>query len=346
MTKTIFKVGDIVKTTRFTPPLDPFRENVYTITKEKGYLWLNCRIFRTNLGPFRKHLTKIGNIKDKSINQKIQMELNEKVISRKNTPTISSKEKNPHEKGTVKALEEIKEVFEEHNLIWRLDCGTLLGAVRDKKILSWDCDIDTSMVREEININTLLDALNKLSDQGFEVCWFADRGMITFRKKGSLHINIHILRKKKDYLVFFQTKSLKKKTKITALLGWLLLAARDGIKKRRMIINTFITLIRRHGGELQDSRIPSWFLKGFFNVVIFIFTFIPYKGKLIQLLWEKVSLKDCRIIEWKFLREHYSQLGKIDFYGKEYHAPFNPEKHLEFVYGKDWRIPKKDWEDN
>ena len=50
--------------------------------------------------------------------------------------------RNPMDTGTIEALKEIKKSFNRHNIIFWLDCGVLLGAVREKQILYWDTDVD------------------------------------------------------------------------------------------------------------------------------------------------------------------------------------------------------------
>lgn len=48
-------------------------------------------------------------------------------------------------------LEEFKRVCEQFNLTWWVDSGTLLGAIREGKIIDWDDDIDVMMPREDYN---------------------------------------------------------------------------------------------------------------------------------------------------------------------------------------------------
>jgi len=49
------------------------------------------------------------------------------------------------EKKAIEALRQVKEVFDNYDVEYWLDCGTLLGAVRNGKIIPWDNDIDLGM---------------------------------------------------------------------------------------------------------------------------------------------------------------------------------------------------------
>lgn len=51
----------------------------------------------------------------------------------------------------IEILKEFNDFCRKHNILFWLDAGTLLGALRSKKIIPWDDDIDTVMTREEFN---------------------------------------------------------------------------------------------------------------------------------------------------------------------------------------------------
>ena len=52
-------------------------------------------------------------------------------------------------KIALKLLNEITDILDEHHVKYWLDFGTLLGVVREKRILPWDDDIDISIFEED-----------------------------------------------------------------------------------------------------------------------------------------------------------------------------------------------------
>ena len=43
-------------------------------------------------------------------------------------------------------------------------------------------------------------------------------------------------------------------------------------------------------------------------------------------------------------KQYFEKLITIKFYEDIFSIPSNVEKYLEFRYGKDWKVPKKEWE--
>jgi phosphorylcholine metabolism protein LicD len=61
----------------------------------------------------------------------------------------------------IKALKEIVEVLEAHNITYWIDCGTCLGAYRYGGIIPWDWDIDISiLLQDHENVKNLLSKLD------------------------------------------------------------------------------------------------------------------------------------------------------------------------------------------
>jgi phosphorylcholine metabolism protein LicD len=60
----------------------------------------------------------------------------------------------------LKMLKDVTTLLEEHKISYWLEGGTLLGIVRENRLLPWDNDMDIS-IKEE-NLDRLVDALSKL----------------------------------------------------------------------------------------------------------------------------------------------------------------------------------------
>ena len=67
----------------------------------------------------------------------------------------------------VNSLRPVKEIFDEFGIEFWLDYGTLLGAIRDGKIIEWDHDIDLSMWSHDRK--KLFLALHELKRRKFKV---------------------------------------------------------------------------------------------------------------------------------------------------------------------------------
>jgi len=89
------------------------------------------------------------------------------------------------EKNLVYLLYEIKEVLDEEMIEFWLECGTLLGAVRDGKIIPWEHDLDFGVFREKLPYSLQELIKEKLSIRGFKVVIYKN------------HMNISISKSKK-----------------------------------------------------------------------------------------------------------------------------------------------------
>ena len=75
--------------------------------------------------------------------------------------------------------------------------GTLLGIVRDKKLLDWDNDIDIALMEDDVNRDEII---KKFLNNGFELKkkYFENDGLLTFIKNGSKEIDINFYQLSSD----------------------------------------------------------------------------------------------------------------------------------------------------
>ena len=57
-------------------------------------------------------------------------------------------------------------------------------------------------------------------------------------------------------------------------------------------------------------------------------------------LYQKIG---CKIVYAVVPSHFFKNLSTLDFYGMNFKVPKETEEYLEYVYGKDWRIPKRDY---
>jgi len=152
----------------------------------------------------------------------------------------------------AKVLREAKQIFDEHGVTFFLRKGTCLGAVRDKRFIPWDDDLDVGSV---IGIHGFTEKS-------------VDKVAATFREKG------------------------------------------------------FLTKV-----EHQDFAITVRFLKS------------PIRGE-----WEVHKIIGNNTFHWPGVRipaRLFTNLKEIDFIGEKFNVPNPPEEYLSFMYGPEWRVPKK-----
>ena len=93
----------------------------------------------------------------------------------------------------VEALRRVKKILDKHNINYWLDEGTLLGAVREKKLIEWDHDIDLAIWYKEVSkITPLYKEMEKI---GVEVYFFEGKKHIKLIEKGyEIDINLYHLK--------------------------------------------------------------------------------------------------------------------------------------------------------
>lgn len=74
-------------------------------------------------------------------------------------------------KKIVKLFKQCIKIIEKNNIEYWIICGTLLGSIRDKGLISWDDDADIAIMKENINKFLLLEDEFKKNNIGI-VSWF------------------------------------------------------------------------------------------------------------------------------------------------------------------------------
>jgi hypothetical protein len=235
-----------------------------------------------------------------------------------------------NEKLVLKNLREVKEVFDEFSIKYWLDYGTLLGAVRDGKIIEWDSDIDLGM-------------------------WDNDRGKVLLatpelkRRKFDVelnsplepyHIHLNRFRCLMD-IQLYQVKDDKATWPFRMRVGALPIPI--NMISLALVTVHYILLSHDFFMLVQDKY------KFIIKILDHSLYLLPLKLKklLLNILqcWEVVLQRRSHV---NFLlivpKRYFENLGTIKFYGMTFNIPFDVEDYLKYHYGEDWKMPKKKWD--
>jgi phosphorylcholine metabolism protein LicD len=235
----------------------------------------------------------------------------------------------------------IKNILESLGILFWLDFGTLLGAARNNKIMDWDHDFDLAVLDDDRE--KLILAKKKLEAKGFRVVfqknlpWFEDliqiyiprNDLATDSKRrimeGFDHIDIYVFTKIGDKACMREIHG-PTKTKMISYLTY-----------------RFYRLIN----QLDPQNGFSTKKKIIAKAIKFIMNSIPKKSKhfISELVWQKYlnSAESAWLIS---PLESYKEFTKLALYGVDFNVPKEYEKHLEYWYSENWRIPDSNWNTN
>lgn len=220
------------------------------------------------------------------------------------------------EEKTIGTLRKLKKILDKTDIEYWLDEGTLLGAVREKKFIEWDHDIDLSIWYKDLpKIITLFDDIRNI---GLEVCFFEEKKHIKLLDKGyEIDINLYHLKDNEATRTWYANNKLGK---ILDYLIWTLHLSNADVRKTKVpsiITKTLVSI-----GNMTPNRI---------------------KKKILQLLSKVYEKAGCQLIKMTVPSHFFKNLSTLEFYGMTFQVPKKTEEYLEYRYGKDWRIPKRNY---
>jgi len=220
------------------------------------------------------------------------------------------------EERAVEALRKIKKILDKHNINYWLDEGTVLGAVREKKLIEWDHDIDLATWFTDLNkIKPLFDELNTTDVQ---VCFFEEKKHIDLVGDGfKIDINLYHLIDNKATRMWYE------QNKIGDFLDY------------------FIWIIQIKSAEVKTSKIPLFITKTFVKISNNLSKSMKNTiSKTLFKIYEKIGAK---LVPMGVPSYFFTDFTNIEFYGMIFKVPKKTEEYLVYRYGKDWRIPKRDY---
>lgn len=238
---------------------------------------------------------------------------------------------------TVEALKDIKSIFDKYEIEFWLTYGTLLGAIRDGRIFEWDHDVDLSMWVEDRG--KLFSALEEFGRR-YHVAFVAEVNPLNqiiqlkiqpFNKESSTQIDIYLWQESKEKYIN-PTKMYK-----TGLSTGLL------------------RIIRHYSHSNLELAAFDWpftdrpiLRKKPFQIILsgLKHTMIAIPQKIKRQLFNVLQNQDLGSTDWIFFtpKIYYEGFTTTSFYGLDFRIPNNAEDYLEYLYGKNWKIPKKKWD--
>jgi hypothetical protein len=216
-------------------------------------------------------------------------------------------------------LIEVSKLLIDNNINFWICHGTLLGIIRENRLLPWDRDIDIAVWEHENDRNHIAKIFE---DHGFKQEYF-------FADVDSLHFFGE--EKNIDINFFKKTKSIG---------SWQGAVLKNGFLNKLVIHIDYLVRTK----DIQKIELPRKAVKRFFYVlfsylIIGVSNFLP--NRIIDFL--NISAKNRITYTGYSYPVELLIFKKINYKGIELQIPVESEKCLELTYGVNWRIPKKDY---
>lgn len=214
-------------------------------------------------------------------------------------------------------IETVTEIFKKNNLEVFIDCGTLLGIVRDGKILPWDNDLDFAVFEKHLNDKIINTLCNDFEELGFKF----------YFKKNHIHI-FHASGVYADVNIFK-------------------LVSENYISENYYPANMFdkfLYLIYESINFNYPDKSPSKNILKYFIHQIIIRLFSNTKEKpicrfLTNYIERRMSLHWLDLS----LSIPHGYLSAFKLLNHKYLVPSSTDEYLKFKYGQGWKIPDSNW---
>lgn len=221
-----------------------------------------------------------------------------------------------------KNLKEAKEIFDKFGIRFWLDKGTLLGAVRDGKIIEWDIDIDLGTMDD--SWVKIVSAIPKLKERGFDV---------------------H-LEKFKIYKNVFEKCIILSRFGCPISISLYQVEGENAKHELSVEANLFSQSLKVLCYLLSSNR-PCVMSKWNFvvNILEHCLSLLPPKSRkpLFDVVWQVWQRSGIKFVQVVVPKHYFEKLETIKFYGMTFNIPSNVKSYLEYKYGEDWKTPKKEW---
>ena len=204
----------------------------------------------------------------------------------------------------------VVKIFNKKKIFYWIGHGTLLGIIRDNKLIDWDHDLDFGLWNHQHKKSNFI---KLLEEEGFtyrnDLGFGKKYDQMSFDKKGGRRVDLNFYQKGKsangEKIAF--TKWGYPKNFIMSLID-AISNAKNYNSKYKIIIN---------------------------NLVIF--------EKFAQNLKKYLTKKKVfyKVAGYKQPMSLLNNFKKITFQGVKFNIPSNPIRYLEYIYGNSWKVPQK-----
>ena len=200
-----------------------------------------------------------------------------------------------------------------------LDCGTLLGVIREQSLLSWEKDIDLGALKDQVSHLDIIFIINQAREDGYDVNVYDTS--ISISKNGYV-LDIKLYEKRED--IFFEDKKIPK----------------------NLLSSMLCYLVHCFSSNYPTSRDGKNILRNF------VIKIIHFSSKIIPRQLRKVIVYPIKYLCDNYLTidiseavpcKYFQTFEEIMFLGKLYTIPEKKEDYLVFRYGENWRVPNKNW---
>ena len=221
------------------------------------------------------------------------------------------------QKANAELLSTFQDICKEHNLLYWIDFGTLLGAIRHKGFIPWDDDIDLGMPRDDY------EKLIELFSKGFPN---NEDLVLDFENNGKNKCFVKISHKKSENLFldifpydFYHSQVSSEEKDV---LSEKIVEARN-TKKYPSIKKSIEFMRTRFKNITQEIILENKQINKSIKPALFMGIDFPHNWKNKVYNWEDIF-----------------PLREISFENKTFVAPNMPEEVLKSIYGDYLKIPK------
>ena len=196
--------------------------------------------------------------------------------------------------------------------------GTLLGIIRENRLLPWDHDIDFAVWDHETDKSHIVDIM---LSHGYQ------QEVIT----GEMDCLHFLGEEKKVDISFYKIKD------NIASIKWAIYP-KDTFGKLMLFVSNNIS--KNNDEILINHSIPKKAMLTIIRQFSLLLGFIlPNK---LKTLFNKKAMQKMKYTGYSYPME-IMQLKNIEYAGMEIPVPFDSEACLQHTYGKDWKTPKKNY---